>query len=416
MSSEENIKPFTFLVLADIHFGQLADSPEFRVGDTKTSEGSTMRVSRCDGLIATVLKLPEIPTAIFVPGDLTSVASPGEFKGCVEITFRIADALNISHDNVYFTYGNHDTNWRICELGIETVRFPADIAYDHVAATIGGLYAPVKNCIREGPVPGSGVFQSANHTHFSLNSGFFCAAEQTYRHGRIGKDQLKWIESVLSEFGSPCGWKLLMVHHHPFNYTYPTPIADVSCIEEGAEVVDLAGRYGVDLLFHGHRHHPRLFTELRTEWKTPITFFCAGSVAVNAQHRDSGLIPNLFHVVSLRKRLANRAAFGNVRSFEFTTEGWTPIANRAATPMDHVHWFGSLVSEQETDTAIRSFIAGLINPQNDSLVMLPERETLPAELICCSLGQLNLRLSAIAQEFGFRLLGKYPDEAALRKI
>jgi hypothetical protein len=147
-----------------------------------------------------------------------------------------------------------------------------------------------------------------------------------------------------------------------------------------------------------------------------MTFFCAGSVAVNPQHRDSGLIPNLFHVVSLKKRLANRAAFGNVTSFEFTTEGWMPLNNKVATPLDHIHWFGSLVSMSETDNAIRSFIQGLINPPSSKLVMLPARETLPAELMCCSLGQLNSRMSAIAQEFGFQLLGKYPEDAGLRKL
>jgi 3',5'-cyclic AMP phosphodiesterase CpdA len=415
MSAEEIPKPFTFLVLADVHFGQLADSPEFRVNGKRPSDGSLKRLSRRDGLVATILKLSEKPTALFVPGDLTSIASPAEFKGCVDIALGIADDLGIPRDHIFFTYGNHDTNWRICELGTETARFPADTAYDHVAATIGGLYAPTKNCILEGPVPGSGVFRAANHTVFVLNSGFFCVAEQTYRHGRIGSEQLKWIEGAFSKFSSSAGWKLLMVHHHPFNYTYPTPIEDVSCIEEGAEVVDLAGRYGIDLLFHGHRHHPRLFTELRTDWKSPMTFFCAGSVAVNAQHRDSGLIPNLFHVVTLQNRLTTRAAFGNVTSFEFTTEGWMPVNYKGATPLDHIHWFGSLVSEHETDNAIRSFIQGVVQPPS-KLVMLPPRETLPAELRCCSLVQLNSRLSVIAREFGFQLLSKYPEEAALRKI
>ena len=267
MSSEKTTKPFTFLVLADIHFGQLADSPEFRVNGKQPGDGSPKRTSRRDGLVATVKKLTEKPTALFVPGDRTSIASPGEFKGCVEMVLGIADDLGISRNNIFFTYGNHDTNWRICELGIERAPFPADEAYDHVAATIGGLYAPVKNCVLEGPVPGSGVFQADNHALFVLNSGFFCAAERTYRHGRIGDEQLKWIECAFKKFSSAPGWKLLMVHHHPFNYTYPTPIEDVSCIEEGAEIVDLAGRFGTDFLFHGHRHHPRLFTELRTEWK-----------------------------------------------------------------------------------------------------------------------------------------------------
>ena len=101
MSLEETTKPFTFLVLADIHFGQLADSPEFRVNGQQPGDGSPKRISRRDGLIATVMKLPEKPTALFVPGDLTSIASSGEFKVCVEMALWIADDLGISRNNIF---------------------------------------------------------------------------------------------------------------------------------------------------------------------------------------------------------------------------------------------------------------------------------------------------------------------------
>jgi 3',5'-cyclic AMP phosphodiesterase CpdA len=415
MSSELTHKPFTFLVLADIHFGQFSDSPEFRLGAERRVDSSTKRKSRRDGLVAAVNKLAEKPTAIFVPGDLTSIASPGEFKGCVDIVYRIACDIGISSENIFFTYGNHDINWRICELGVETPQFPADTAYERVAATIGELFAPMENCLMEGPVPGSGVFEANGNIVFVLNSGAFCVAKQAYRHGRLGSDQLQWLETALKKYSSGDRWRLLMVHHHPFNYTYATPIEDVSCIEEGAEVVDLAGQYGIDFLFHGHRHHPRLFTQSRTQWNCPMTFFCAGSVAVNAHHRDLGLIPNLFHVVSLQKRLHNRAAFGNVTSFEFTIDGWKPVRDCPATPLDHVHWFGSLVSNIETDKAIKSFLEQMLGANPSIPVMLPKREALPPELLCCSLADLNSRLSVIAQQYGLRVVGKYPDDISLLK-
>lgn len=117
MNSEQNPNPFTFVVLADIHFGQLADSPEFRLDGNQPSDGSNKRLSRRDALVATIQRLSEKPTALFVPGDLTSIASPGEFKGCVELAIAIADDVGISQENVFFTFGNHDTNWRVCELG-----------------------------------------------------------------------------------------------------------------------------------------------------------------------------------------------------------------------------------------------------------------------------------------------------------
>lgn len=416
VNPDENPQPFTFLVMSDIHFGELADSPEFSVSGKQKGGASSHRPSRRDGLVATVAKLTPKPTALFVPGDLTSIASPAEFKGCVDVTLGIADELGISRDNVFFTYGNHDTNWRICDLATETPRFQSDPAYSDVAATLGSLYAPLSNCVFAGPILGSGVFQSDNCTLFVVNSGYYCVAEQSYRHGRIGSDQLIWLGDAMARYSSSAGWKILMVHHHPFNYTYPTPIEDVSCIEEGADIVDLAARFGIDMLCHGHRHHPRLFTDMRTGWASPITFFCAGSVAVNAHHRDSGLVPNLFHVVSLKRRLSNGGAFGNVTTFEFTTDGWKPVRDCSATPLDHVHWFGSLATRQESEKAVREFLAETLRQVCGTPVMLPQHSALPPELMCCRLGDLNSLLTAIAPDSGFRVVGKYPEPVALIKM
>jgi len=416
MNSDQNPAPFSFLVLADIHFGQFSGAPEFRL-DGIQQDGK--RLSLRDSLISTVRNLSTKPTALFVPGDLTSIASPSEFKGCVETVLGIADAIEISRDSVFFTYGNHDTNWRICELGRKIHptegKFPTDEHYNHVAATIGGLYVPKANCLQEGPVLGSGVYSSEGHIIFVLNSGFYCIAEQEYPHGRLGQEQLQWLETALNEFGSTTNWKILMVHHHPFNYTYPKPIEDISCIEEGAELVDLAGRLGIDFLFHGHRHHPRLFTESRTDWKTSMTFFCAGSVAVDAEHRDTGHIPNLFHIVSINNRLPNRAAFGNIISYQHRTEGWTPVQNRVETPLDHIHWFGCLTSSHEKNSAAITLIEGVIKSKETDSVILPSRNELSPQLLCCPIDELNSLLSSIAREHGFRIVGKYPDDVALLK-
>lgn len=414
MPPEDSTPSFTFLVLADIHFGKFANSREFGLNQNTSGYASSKRLSSVDSLITTILKLEDKPTAILVPGDLTSIASPSEFEGCIKLTIEIAKKLDISSDNIFFTYGNHDVDWRICALKNETAGFSTDHNYNHVAAMVGSLYTPVKNRIKEGPVPGSGVFRTEDHTIFILNSGFYCVADQIYRHGSLGSEQLKWFEEVLKQYSSDTGWKILMVHHHPHNYKYPTPINDISCIEEGAEVVNLAGHYGVDLVCHGHRHHPRLFTEMETNWKKPMTFICAGSVAVNALHRDNGLIPNLFHVVSLRKRLANKAAFGKVTSFEFTTEGWKPVSYKEATPLDHVHHFGALVSDCEADEAAKSFLLSIISSLEVKSTELPAMRDLPDALLCCSLEQLNNRLSRLAQGSGYLMYGKYPDSVMIQ--
>ncbi len=81
------------------------------------------------------------------------------------------------------------------------------------------------------------------------------------------------------------------MHHHPFNYPFPTISEDISQIKEGVEFIELAEKNGVDFVIHGHRHHPKVKTVL-PEGYAPITYFCAGSPSVNAEHRSNGEIPN----------------------------------------------------------------------------------------------------------------------------
>ena len=75
-----------------------------------------------------------------------------------------------------------------------------------------------------------------------------------------------------------------MLHHHPFNYPYPTLGRDISLLDEGAELLDISGKAGINLICHGHRHHPKAHNEQRDDWKNAITFICAGSFSVNAAH------------------------------------------------------------------------------------------------------------------------------------
>lgn len=402
----------TFLVLSDIHFGVYAVASELTSQSSKNAGAQSHTKSICDALVSKVLELEDRPTALLVPGDLTSIASPSEFNGCVQTVLDIANKLSIRRENVYCTYGNHDVDWRICSLATESKQFVADTRYEHVAATVGSLYCPVQNYSEPGPLPGSGLFQTDHFNLFVANSGYYSTKTQELRHGRLGVEQFKWLSASMERHHCRQRWQILMLHHHPFNYTYPTPIEDVSCVEEGAEIVDLAGRFGIDLICHGHRHHPRLFTQLQNGWLRPVTFFCAGSVGVDARHRDSGRIPNLFHVVSLKTRLAQGGAYGSITSFEYASDGWRGIRDCPETPLDHVHWFGAVTTADQSRDAVQRFIRDQ-TAEGDTQIFLPIHDLLPPEIKCCRLEVLNAILKEQAPGRGYRVVGKYPEEVAL---
>jgi 3',5'-cyclic AMP phosphodiesterase CpdA len=410
-------KPIRLLLISDVHFGKLAATPEFALSGHNALHPIQGAVSMKKHLIQTVKGIIPIPQALLVLGDLTSIASPSEFRGSVHAVIEIAGGVGINEENVIFTFGNHDVDWRICSLATPTGQFPKDEFYNTIAAHAGNFFAENPPTFENGLLPGSGVFVNDDFELFVLNSGHFCVSDQDYRHGKLGEDQLKWLDFVLQRDTPLPKWRILMVHHHPFNYPYPTLAKDISTLEEGAELVELAGRRGIDFVCHGHRHHPKISTQMAATWKGPVTYFCAGSLGVNETERNNGQIPNLFHVVSLESRLSNGAAFGSVQTFEYAaSEGWRQIRNTKETPLDHIQYFGVIATASELSAFAKNFLLPYANRTNSGSrgsVMLPSYTDLPPEFRCQACNDLNTLLQRAARDAGCKTVGLYPGEVAL---
>src|ERR1043165_4517419 len=107
----------TLLVVSDVHFGKFAVSPDFSLVDAApASDYFTGGVPMKESLVTTINGLSLPFAAMLVSGDLTSVASPSEFHGSVEAMWDIADRVGIPRTRVFFTFGNHDVDWRISSL------------------------------------------------------------------------------------------------------------------------------------------------------------------------------------------------------------------------------------------------------------------------------------------------------------
>jgi len=246
------------------------------------------------------------------------------------------------------------------------------------------------------------------------NSGFNSSHNQKYAHGQLGGEQFSWLKAALQGAKDTAKWRILLIHHHPFKYSFPTLVEDISCLEEGSELVDILGHSGIDLVCHGHRHHPKLFTELRAGWASPVTFLCAGSLGANATELSNGEIPNLFHIVSLNSRDSlNSAAMGSVETFKyFSPEGWIPVENSLLVPLDPLHHFGSVATEAEIGNDLRMVITNTIaTGPLEPTVDMPLLEALPYSLRCLPVDKLNdiLKKEANATS-SHRALGRYPDD------
>ena len=345
-------------LISDIHYGFLSRTAELSVPGEPIQDENSGGEPYIESTIATLEE--ENVQYICIAGDLTSVGSPQEFSYCEKMILNLAEQLSIPKENIIIGMGNHDIDWSISELytkyDMSNPNFPKDLVrekYQKIAASaplinLKAISAPITN----GPAPYSGVIENDSFIMFVLNTGWCCTQDQAISHGKLDDEQLRWFEEIAGNYRDSDKWKIALLHHHPFNYSYPTSSHDVSTLEEGSRFLDIAGENGFHLVMHGHRHHPRAKTQNSSDWIHPITFICAGSFAVNSKHRLGGDIPNTLHIVELTDEIGVL----KLKTFQYSpAEGWIPLVrNDPNTPIDSTMLLGKLFDAEVIDKAIES--------------------------------------------------------------
>ena len=347
-------------ILSDIHFGKFARCETFAVPGEAIQDNSAGDLPLEDGLVDLMQEMN--PQYIFLAGDLTSIGEPQEFWYCERKIVSIADQVGINHGNIICCLGNHDINWNISGIAnqkikegtVEEVAKVIKAKYENMAAT------SAINCLDEfeapsgekkGPAPYTGIYESDNFIVFVLNTGVLCIKEQAYPHGKLSIEQLDWFKKESEAKKNISKVKIVLMHHHPINYAYPVPTQDISVLEEGPEFVDIAIKNGINIVIHGHRHHPRVETVQRNSGG-PITFICAGSLAVNTMHRKNGEIPNTVHFLDIERE----RDFYVLHNFKYTgLEGWKPMICSRVTPLAQVMNVGKIIPEKEINKSIDAY-------------------------------------------------------------
>ena len=357
-------------LISDIHYGKdgrgdfrllCSDSYSTAIGGMNTE--MTMGKDLID-------KLNELkPEYLFIAGDLTSIGSPAEYYYCEQKILQIANSAGIDPQRIIWCVGNHDNDWSISKISdnyneennpnnynevIETIskNSYSKMASRVVESNINSLYYPT----HRGVFPANGIYTDDNIIVFVLNSATKSMHYEKIDHGEITDLQRKWLEEKLHEYQNDLRWKIVLLHHHPFNYTYPNSGADYSHLTDGSEFLEIIGKGGVHIVLHGHRHHPYCKTMFENGWKNPISFICAGSLAVNEKQRLSGEIPNMFHMLELEEN----DHIGQLYLYSYAYlpgTGWSSSQKRGKiVPTDSRIRMGKIV---ETDT-IRREIENLV--------------------------------------------------------
>jgi predicted phosphodiesterase len=396
------------LVLSDVHYGDLAHSETFGKNRPATDDELTSAAQD----IVDALEENEINVGLLlILGDLTSRGSPGEYRDVYKFILILSELLKLSDEELYLTYGNHDVDWNIC--GIATNSPEHQQAYQLAAANIGGIFAPAGPFEVQGPVLGCGVSHLDGMDLITLNSGIECYSEQQVKHGRLGAAQFSWLQGELSKSLRPDSTKVVILHHHLLSLPYAIPVYDLSALEEGANTLKILGEIGIDLVLHGHRHHPIVHTATETTWKKPITFVCAGSYGVNSSERASGCLPNTFHVIDFETNSGEKEFEGFVTTFERNTASqWVPLRpNSDEYPLNFKQWFGSPAATTNAEHQIKELMSSIkIEFPELGHRDLPNYQSLSLDLRCLCHEKLHILIQRVAAQFELEVTGKYPSK------
>lgn len=349
-----------FALISDIHFGKFSRTEEFSVPGSIIKDETIGGESLQQGLID-ILKEKKVQY-IFIAGDLTSIGSPQEFYYCERKIIGIAQQLGLSENKIICCLGNHDVDRGIVAL---SDKFSSEEMPQEVRKTVEDKYqliaaSSAQNCcdilkkpLKEGVAPFSGIVEEDEFVVFILNSGSQCSQHQEIAHGMLMKNQLEWFNKACKEYESDSRKKIILMHHHPIQYSYPTVGLDISMIEESSQLLECAGENGINMILHGHRHHPKATTVMKDGWKKPISFICAGSLSVNAEHRNHGEIPNTMHIIEFDKDIDKIELF----NYQFSTgQGWIPFNKYCPeTPLDAHMILGNTYTDKEQSDAILGY-------------------------------------------------------------
>ena len=147
------------------------------------------------------------------------------------------------------------------------------------------------------------------------------------------------------------------MHHHPYQYAYAFPYFDCSMIEDGSEFLTAAAKNKINLVLHGHRHHPTTKTIMEGRWSAPITFLCAGSLSVNYMQRSGS--PNTAHIIDIK--CGEKVI--DLYNYEYSlSEGWKPLYKYSnEKPLDYKMHLGKIIGDKELDALVEGCIKQMIN-------------------------------------------------------
>ena len=251
------------------------------------------------------------PLLLVLSGDLTHTAHNEEFRSALafvnELLSRPLLGKMVPLSHVFVVPGNHDV--------IFTQQKPED-RFPPYCKFINELFRPADRISRPFAYPDQADTLSRIHSFpdeyllvAEINSSYYVEKETADEsRGQVDMQAIGSLRRALEDTAEIAKqWiKIAVVHHHPVLLpSFVEPDRDMDAILNARFLLDLLREHGFQLILHGHKHYPQIFSyDPDPAWetaKTPIPqLIVAGGAAGSRTLPDGKERANTYNVMTIK--------------------------------------------------------------------------------------------------------------------
>lgn len=345
---------------------------------------------------------------LLIAGDISNRAKEEEYNLASNKIKEIASILSVPDCNVFYVPGNHDACWvsekkHLVDKEQDTIDFAIKKKYDPI--NNGLIFKEINQRVKDGCLykpPYAAIWESEDVIALGVNTAAFDHHDTSPHHGKIRFEDLDEIKSLLSrnEVSSSNKTKIILMHHHPLQYTDSTfNLPDLSALINAEGLINIAGEYEFNYIVHGHKHIPRV--TMRDVLNHPLTILCAGSFSAKLDDRYFQGIGNSFHLIEEKEKCNQlNTGKGIVKSWAYLSgHKWIP-SEESREGISYLEYYGCALHRRQ----IMEIIECLLKEVQYKSIKSGEIFSKHPELFYCSRKVLYPAIKDTAEKLGLDFL------------
>ncbi|MCC4797594.1 hypothetical protein BCT30_05515 [Enterovibrio norvegicus] len=353
-------------IISDLHCGRGSIAKDFSIGETPNAvihdffEGFETFAAR-ESIGADYL---------LVSGDITHEADEEEFELAEKRIFDCAKVLGVPKEKVLVIPGNHDGNWEHENKAIEQGQDKLTILkrkyknFRSLSLNITQQSNSIFGNLTE--PPWFSIHDLNPFTIVAINSAAHDSATADTHHGSVCTETLQALDSWLKDNKDSLKERcvIFLLHHHPVPYPdYPYEDADLSQLNNSAQLMHLATKYDIGFIVHGHKHIPQIKLHI-DEVMHPVNIICAGSFSSRLDDRWLQGQANFFHIIDIYLEDIKHPKGKLISWARYAGHGWINWQQKKLAGVNHIENFGNNLGFKQLKESLKDILETLFSSKD----------------------------------------------------